>query len=133
MKMPVKTHQRHLYTVLAVVLTALLLAGGCQKDPHKPEDLISETHYVDLLTDIFLQEKLISMRDQEESQDSLREELFATYEVTQEQFERSHTWYQRQAKDQLARIDTVQARLRAERDTVESIRMEHLRVAGSRR
>lgn len=131
--MPAKTHQPRLYAVLSVVLTALLIAGGCQKDPLKPEDLISETHYVDLLTDIFLQEKLISMTDQEESQDSLRRELFTAYEVTQEQFERSHTWYQRQARDQLARIDTVQARLRAERDTVESIRMERIRVAGSRR
>ena len=120
-----------LFTLLTPLLTALLLMSGCGEDPLKPDDLIPEAHYTDLLTDLFLQEKLISLTDMEERQDSLREELFEAYEVSLEQFERSHIWYQRQARDQLARIDTIQSRLRAERDTVESIRIKQIRAGSS--
>lgn len=99
-----------------------LLAGfflaGCESS-NKPDDLIKEPVYIDLLTEIFLTEGLVELiEDGQQKKDSLMTVVFDRYDVTPDQFERSHEYYQRQGSEQLARADSVRKKLRSERDAM---------------
>lgn len=99
------------------LLTGLLLAG-CESS-NKPDDLINEPVYVDLLTEIFLTQGLVELiEDGEQIKDSLITVVFDRYDVTPEQFDRSHEFYQRQGSAQLVRTDSVRDRLRNEREAL---------------
>lgn len=104
--------------ILFYTLLAGLLLAGCESS-NKPDDLIKEPVYVDLLTEIFLTQGLVELiEDGEQKKDSLITVVFDRYDVTPDQFERSHEFYQRQGSAQLARTDSVRDRLRNEREAL---------------
>jgi len=110
--------------LLFFTLLAGLFLSGCQLS-NKPDDLIKEPVYVDLLTEIFLTQGLVELIEEgEQKKDSLITVVFDRYEVTPDQFERSHEFYQRQGTAQLARVDSVRDRLRNEREALIRARQE---------
>lgn len=110
------------FIVALMVLMPLLSA--CQDDPNKPEDLIREPVYIDLLTEVFLIQSIAELRGIEEKKDSLYTVIFDQYNVTRDQFDRSHTYYQRQGEAQVARADSVRDMLRREREALMRARFQ---------
>jgi hypothetical protein len=64
------------------------------------------------------------LQELSEKEDSLYTALFNRYEVSRDQFDRSHEYYQRQGEAQVARTDTIRERLRNEREAMMRARQE---------
>lgn len=107
-----------------LLLISTILLSGCYPEPEKPDDLIREPVYVDLLTEVFLTQSMASLQNLTEKEDSLLSVLFDRYEVTRDQFDRSHEYYQRQGEAQVARTDSIRDRLRSEREALMRARQE---------
>lgn len=108
------------------LLLGLLMLGwaltSCsgQDQSKKPENLMSENNYVDLLVDL---QHIITWRNARPdsiSADSLKEVIYDRYGLTEEQFEASHTYYQQQVEKHLVRIDEVIRRLEGESSYIEA-------------
>lgn len=107
---------------IVIILTIVL--SGCNFGSDKPEDLIDEPVYIDLLTEVFLVQSFASLQGLSEKEDSLYTVLFNRYEVSRDKFDRSHEYYQRQGEAQVARTDTIRERLRNEREVMMRARQE---------
>lgn len=96
--------------ILSLVLS---LAAGCSEDPNRPDDLIPEDDYIDLVVELYLINTFSETQLADSiSVDSLREVVFEKYEVDSEQFRSSHSYYQDFPEAQKARIDSAIERLR---------------------
>lgn len=109
---------------LCIPILAGFIFLGCQSDPDKPEDLIKEPVYIDVLTEVFMAQSLAELKDITEKEDSLVNVVFDRYDVSQDQFERSHEYYQRQGEAQVVRTDTIRSILRNEREALMRARQE---------
>jgi hypothetical protein len=109
---------------IVALMVIIPLLSACQDDPNKPEDLIREPVYIDLLTEVFLIQSIAELRGIEENKDSLYTVIFDQYNVTRDQFDRSHTYYQRQGEAQVARADSVRDMLRREREALMRARFQ---------
>ncbi len=97
----------------------LIVGSACESGDNKPEDLIKEPVYMDLLTEVFLIRSQVELRDfDEEQEDSLYNHIFEQYGINRQQFERSHTFYQRQGEYHLARTDSIRSILQNEREAI---------------
>lgn len=95
------------------VLLSLFLFAGCSSDKKPPGDLIEEDTYIDLLADMQLAKSYLETLPRDSvSRDSLHREIFDFHEVSKEQFDRSHAYYQRQVGEQHERIMEAIDRLR---------------------
>lgn len=105
-----------------------ILAGffiiGCQSNPDKPKDLIKEPVYIDVLTEVFMAQSLAELKNITEKEDSLVNVVFDRYDVSRDQFERSHEYYQRQGEAQVVRTDSIRSMLRNEREALMRARQE---------
>lgn len=96
-------------------LILLLTVAACSAEDPRPENLISEETYIDLLVELQLIRTLEDRSDEPVPGDSLRQEIFRKYEVDSLQFEESHTYYQQNLEEQKARIGQAIERLRRDR------------------
>lgn len=94
----------------------LCIAVGCSESPEKPETLVDEETYISLLVELQLV-RSYSETDQmdEAGADSLRNQIFEDYEVSDTAFWESHTYYQQFPKEQKKRIDEAIEQLRIDR------------------
>ncbi|MEX0680388.1 MAG: DUF4296 domain-containing protein [Balneolales bacterium] len=92
----------------AMLLFAVLLTNGCSRSA--PKDLIEEDRYIDILAELHV---LAGLR--EIHGDSLyitgRQAIHNRYQITPDQFERSHRYYQRDMAEQQRRFREVRNRL----------------------
>lgn len=90
-----------------------ILIAGCSDDPERPDKLIPEDDYINLLVELQLIKSFSesSLADSI-SVDSLVEVSFEKYGTNQEQFAASHTYYQQFPEAQKERIDSAIERLR---------------------
>lgn len=109
---------------LFIILISTIVLSGCNFESEKPEGLIEEPVYIDLLTEVFLVQSIAALQDSSEKEDSLYTALFNRYEISRDQFDRSHEYYQRQGEAQVARTDTIRERLRSEREAMMRARQE---------
>lgn len=65
----------------------------------------------------------------DQERDSLRNEVYVHYDVPEEQFRRSHEYYQSQPELQTVRIDSISSHLRSLRDEIDEARREQERHA----
>lgn len=112
-----------LRTLLCVLLASALLFAGCRTSD-KPEDMMAESEYTELLMEVFITQNLIQLKELTEKRDSVMTDLFDRYGVTEDQFIRNHEYYQIQANDQKERIDRIRDRLREEREKIDKVRQE---------
>lgn len=98
---------------IPVLLFVCMLLAGCMEEEPPPPDLIEEDTYIDLLVEMQLvksyQEKVLPDSN---LADSLMPKIMTKYEVTEDQFKRSHTYYQQQISEQQQRISEAIDRLR---------------------
>lgn len=100
-------------TAVFFLLPFLLLLGSCKEENPKPEKLIPEDTYINLLVELQLLESYRSSTPEDSTSiDSLKSIVFTKYDATQEQFVESHRYYQKQVKPQKERISKAIDRLR---------------------
>lgn len=97
----------------SLIFLLFLLVSGCSDDPSKPDQLIKEDKYIDLMVELQL------VRSYGESNaldslivDSLTNEVFQKYEITDSVFVQSHNYYQQFPKKQKNRIEKAIERLK---------------------
>lgn len=103
----------------------ILLAGimllGCEPESSAPAELIDEETYERM----FIEFAIINQLDQHllsnTSRDDLRDKVYESYGVTEEEFRISHEYYEQNLDAQLERVQDINKMLRAERDTVQVI------------
>ncbi len=101
---------------LVILFLGLAVIASCSEDPDKPEDLISEDNYIDLIVEL----QLINTFSQSSladsiSADSLIDATFEKYGINREQFAASHNYYQDFPEEQKTRIDSAIERLRMDK------------------
>lgn len=101
---------------------SLLIVSCKGEDPQKPENLIKESKYIDLLVELQLVRSYgENARVDSLTVDSLTKEVFKKYEISGQTFQESHTYYQQFPQQQKVRIEKAIERLKmdqiAEQDT----------------
>lgn len=103
----------------------ILLAGivfwGCGPESSAPNELIDEETYERM----FIEFAIINQLDQQllsnTSRDELRDKVYESYGVSEEEFRISHEYYEQNIDAQLERVQDINKILRAERDSVQVI------------
>jgi len=103
------------FPVLLILLSAMMLAVSCG-DPDAPKDLIEEDQYVKIFAELVVLNQLTDDQLGPVSREYLSDQIFEDYSVTEEQFDRSHKYYQRNPEQQLERVERVNEIITDERD-----------------
>ncbi len=109
-----------LLKILATVLLFFLFLNGClgpEKTP-RPENLISEQNYIDLLVEMQHIKTYKNVQPDSISADSLKELVYQKFGITDQQYLESHTYYQQQTDRQLQRIDEAIRQLNHEQQYI---------------
>jgi hypothetical protein len=111
----------------------ILVFSGCsgQGSPEKPDDLIPEDQYIDLLIEMQHIQSYRNAEPDSVNADSLKEVVFNSYNVTDSQFLATHKYYQlqpdlhlRQIDSVLKKLDNQELRIRAFIDSIQSLRQK---------
>ncbi|WP_340105049.1 DUF4296 domain-containing protein [Rhodohalobacter sp. 8-1] len=100
------------------LMVSLLIFVSCSNTT-APEDLVEEDRYITVFTELVVINQLNETQLDSVSRDYLKEQIFEKYNVTPEQFERTHLYYQKQPEQQLQRIDKIEESLTEERDQLQ--------------
>lgn len=124
----------HKHALVFCVLAVMMLTTACLKNntQPKPKDLIAEDTYIDLMVEM---QHITTYRNAEPDSvnaDSLKNLVYEKYNVTDEQYLRSHRYYQSHIQDQIVRIDTVLLRLESEQQMMQAY-LDSLRQDESQR
>lgn len=98
-----------------VFFLLIAVAVSCS-DPDRPEDLLDEDRYVHIFTELVIIQQLTDDQLGPVSREHLVEQVYEKYDVSEDRFNRSHHYFQRQPDKQLERIDRVESRIKAKRD-----------------
>lgn len=116
---------RSLYVLLFML--PMMICVSCN-DKEAPENLIEEDVYIK----IFSQLVIINQMQDEQLDDISREyligQVYEEYDVTEDQFNQSHQYYQRQPDQQLERINQIEEKFKLERDEFQERLNEERRV-----
>ncbi|MDZ7807872.1 MAG: DUF4296 domain-containing protein [Gracilimonas sp.] len=125
-------------SILVTLMVVMLTGCSGHRKPKKPQNLIPEDQYIDLLVEM---QHIQSYRNAEPDSinaDSLKATALSNYSVTDSQFLATHKYYQMQPNRHLEQIDSVlnrldkeELRIRAFIDSVQSQRqkMDSLKTA----
>src|SRR5690625_1056809 len=109
--------------LLPALLTASFFGlGGCSESP--PPGVLEEPAYTRLLSEVFLLRSRVDYLEMREQEDSLLQVLLNRHEVTMEEFEESHRYYQRQPDAQADRIEFIREQMTQERDSIHVVRQQ---------
>jgi hypothetical protein len=92
---------------------------GLEETP-KPDNLIAEENYIDLLVEM---QHIITYRNAKPdsiSADSLKDIVYEKFGITEEQYAKSHAYYQQHVDRQLQRIDEAIRRLEGEENYIKT-------------
>lgn len=98
-------------------MLCIFLGGiiGCSTAPEEPDNLIPEKKYVNLLVELQLVRSYgENTRVDSTTIDSLTSEVYEKYEISSEQFRKSHQFYQHFPKKQKNRVDRAIEKLKME-------------------
>lgn len=115
-----------LYKISVWGFISLFTLAGCGKS-EKPENLIEEDTYIDILVELQLTRTHHNALPDSVNADSLIQLIYEKYDVDENQFVNSHTYYQTQVRSQLGRTDNAIERLQEEQQRIED-RMDSLRA-----
>lgn len=110
---------------MLLLLSLIIAWAGCNPDTAvpsypKPDDLIPEDTYIDLLIEMQLAKTVFNSDDGLSDPDSVVQAIYDKYGVTEEGYEDSHRWYQSNYKEQQDRIEIAKDRLLKERARIET-------------
>lgn len=131
MRMRISNHisLRYLFAgfLISIGMMASVLLTGCSEEP---EDLIPEDDYINLLVEFELINAFNS--DTGDTDTVLRaiDQIFVAYGVTEEQFLRTHEFYQRDVENQVSRHRTAVERVSQTHSELTSQLNQQLRNRG---
>lgn len=102
-------------TMRYILIAFLLFLINCS-DTTAPEDLLEEDCYINVFSELVVINQVNDEQLGSVSRDSLREQVYEKYEVSPEQFNRSHQFYQQQPDKQLERINKIEGIFEEERE-----------------
>lgn len=105
-----------------LILLLFLSALGCSEDPSKPDQLIKEDKYIDLMVELQLVRSYGETNSLDSlTVDSLTDEVFQKYKTTDSAFVQSHNYYQQFPEKHQIRIEKAIERLKMDQvsDTTE--------------
>lgn len=115
MKSPcVRSTQNHLRMSKKLLILPLLFILACEQPSQAPVDLIQEDRYVEILTEMLMARQLSVMKQSDALEDSLLTVIYDKHQITSEQFQSSHLYYQADAAGQLKRVAKARENLRQE-------------------
>lgn len=97
------------------ILATALLFSSCG-DPTAPEDLLEEDQYITVFSELLVINQIEQDQLDGVSREYLKEQVFDEHNVTREQFERTHRYYQQQPEQHLRRLDKIEDLLTNQRD-----------------
>ncbi|NBC65539.1 MAG: DUF4296 domain-containing protein [Bacteroidetes bacterium] len=106
------------WRLLHLVFGLTLLISCGHENP--PRDVIPEEQYLEIYINLTLVNQLSDEQANDTTKDSLRQVVYGRYDTTEEQFKRSHQFYQQQAERQMQRIEEMNQRLTQTRDTLKA-------------
>ncbi len=96
--------------LFAALIGTASVTAGCDRD--QPKDLIDEDIYVDILLELHILAAIREIDGEDETRYRAGQDaVLAHYQITREQFERSHDYYHRNMQEQQRRYNTVRLRL----------------------
>jgi hypothetical protein len=96
--------------LIATILILPALMAGCEQD--RPDDLIDEETYLEILLEMHLLAALREMDGGDEKRFLAGQKaVLDHYQITRDQFQRSHAWYHRNMHEQQARYTAVRNRM----------------------
>ncbi|PAU93594.1 hypothetical protein CK503_10590 [Aliifodinibius salipaludis] len=96
-----------------LIFLLLLSTSSCSENPSKPDQLIKEDKYIDLMVELQLVRSYGETNSLDSlTVDSLTDEIFQKYETTDSVFVQSHNYYQQFPEKQLSRIEKAIERLK---------------------
>jgi hypothetical protein len=99
-----------LLSLLALTVSLTGLLAGCDRD--RPDDLIDEGTYMDILLEMHLLAAIREMDGGDEERFRAGQDVVLShYRITRDQFQRSHEWYHKDMHEQQLRYNTVRERL----------------------
>lgn len=105
-----------------VLIAGSLVLSAC-RGPEKiprPDDLIPEVDYVDLLVEMQHITTWRNSRPDSVQADSLKALVYEKFGITEDQFLRSHTYYQKDVDGQLLRIDEAIRQMEEEKRFIQA-------------
>lgn len=103
-------HKHRFFILLAAFFLMSFLVSGC--DGNRPDDLIEEEVYLDILLEMHL---LAAIREKDGGDEKRyragQQAVLKHYGITRDQFQRSHAWYHRDMYEQQGRYSIVRMRL----------------------
>lgn len=104
-----------------------ILMTSCSGNPQKPDNLIEEEKYTDLLVELQLIRSYSENAATDSTTiDSLTSLVFQKYEVTNESFRESHRYYQQFPEEQKIRTDKAIERLKMDNVEEDSVARDTL-------
>lgn len=97
------------------LILAALLFSSCG-DPTAPEDLLEDDRYIAVFSQLLVINQLTEDQLDGVSRDYLKEQVYIEYDVTNEQFQRTHRYYQLQPEQHIQRLDKIEEMLTNQRD-----------------
>lgn len=105
-----------LYIIGVIILSVWTFS--CTDD--RPENLIPEDKYIDLFTELTVLNQLRDEQIEGISREYLRDQIFEQHGLSQETFRTSHNYYQRNAEEQIVRLEKVIKKLEDERQLIQA-------------
>lgn len=119
---------RFFFSLLFIGLIAISSCG----DPTASGDLLEEDRYLSVFSELLVINQLNEEQLGPVSREYLKEQVFEEYDVTREQFERTHRYFQQQPERQLQRLNKVEEIFTEERDRLqERLNEERKKIADS--
>lgn len=109
-----------IYLFLAPAIFGFALSCDSSKNDEITANLIPEEDYVQLMAEIQLLRTTRNSRVETADHDSLQKVIFEKYNVDAEQFAESNSYYQKQVKDQVRRVNQAIELLEAEMQKFET-------------
>lgn len=113
---------RKAFLFLSLSVFLIACEQNIEIDNPKPDDLLAEDVYLNVLMEIQMLDALVYTTDSLPDIDSLQSQIFKEYELDQERFQRSHVYYQQDVEGQIVRLDSALKMLEAERQYILQIR-----------
>ncbi len=103
-----------------IILLFLGLGCGNQEQIPRPDDLIEEGIYIQLLVELQLLDAIAFTSSDSLNLDSLMNEVYIHYDIEEDRFLSSHKYYQSKPDEHAARLDSALNILKREQQTLEN-------------
>lgn len=110
--------------ILTIFFSSVLLIAVSSCKETEPDFLIEEDTYIQIFSELAIIDQYDPNLLKYRTKEDVRELVYYEYNVSKEDFRRSHEYYEKNIEAQLERLEKVNLILREERDAVDSLERE---------